>query len=120
MAGTLNSQRSHLTGIEGAAYANVSAKDAFLGVFGSPITLNREAKNLVDNGGFNVYAIASETQALITVGLKTITNHYLFVHEIFHILDMVILGGAANQSLWDVQRAPGSTFPNRPKLFLIV
>lgn len=94
----------------------LSAQEAFLSVFGGPITLSNVDKYLVDAAGFSVYAIASQTEALITVGIKEITNHYLFIHEIFHLLDIVVLGGAANQALWDDQRAPGSTFPNRPNL----
>ncbi|MCZ7672027.1 MAG: hypothetical protein M5U34_35325 [Chloroflexi bacterium] len=85
-------------------------------VFGGPITLSNVDEYLVDAAGFSVYAIASETEALITIGIAQISNHYLLVHEIFHLLDIFVLGGAANEALWDVQRAPGSTFPNRPSL----
>ena len=94
----------------------LSAQETFLNVFGGPITLANVDKDLVDAGGFSVYAIASQTENLITIGKKEITNHYLLVHEIFHLLDIVVLGGDANQALLDVQSAPGSTFPNRPNL----
>jgi hypothetical protein len=94
----------------------ISAQEAFLKVFGGPIDLSNVDKYLVDAAGFSVYAIASQSELLITVGIKELTNHYLLVHEIFHLLDIVVLGGAANQTLWDAQRAPGSTFPNRPNL----
>lgn len=95
----------------------LSALEAFLKVFGGPITIKNVDEDLVDAAGFEVYAIASETEALITIGNKLISNHYLLVHEIFHIFDQVVLGGAANKTLWnDYQNVPGSTFPNRPNL----
>ena len=117
MANTVNSSRRMEAKMEGTSYSSLSAEEAFLGVFGGPITLRNEDKDLVDNGGFSVYAIASETETMITIGNKEITNHYLLIHEIFHIFDIVMLGGAANQTLWnDYQNVPGSTFPNRPTL----
>lgn len=94
----------------------LSAQETFLSVFGGPITLSDVDKYLVDAAGFSVYAIASQTENLITIGKEAITNHYLLIHEIFHLLDIVVLESAANQTLWDVQSAAGSNFPNRPNL----
>jgi hypothetical protein len=39
------------------------------------------------------------------------------IHEIFHTIDLVILGGAANRALLAAQNA-NPTFPNRPDLNL--
>ncbi len=50
---------------------------------------------------------------MITIGTRQLTNHYLFIHEIFHLLDIVVLGGTANKTLLAAQRADPN-FPNRP------
>jgi hypothetical protein len=105
--------------MEGRTDTFLSAEDTFLGVFGGPITMYNKDENLVDAAGCSVYAIASQTEALITIGKKEITNHYLIIHEIFHIFDIVALENAANQALWDIQRQTANTatpFPDRPGL----
>jgi RHS repeat-associated protein len=119
MAETVNSARSEMIGGDrSGAYASaspVSPQTAFLGFFDGPITMHR----YTDRGctvATDCRAWASETEKTIYVGRAGFTNHQLMIHEVFHTIDLVILGGAANRALWDVQRAPGSTFPNRPNL----
>ncbi len=115
MASVVNPLKRMAARMEGTTYTSLSAADAFLGAFGGSITIQNKEEYLVDGGGFNVYAIASETQALITIGINAITNHQLFIHEIFHIFDQVVLGGIANETLFAAQQAD-ATFPNRPNL----
>ena len=115
MASVVNPLKRMAARMEGTTYTSLSAADAFLGAFGGSITIQNKEEYLVDGGGFNVYAIASETQAMITIGIDAITNHQLFIHEIFHIFDQVVLGGIVNETLFAAQQAD-ATFPNRPNL----
>lgn len=114
MASVVNPLRRLESTLEGTTYTSSSAEEAFLGVFDGPITMHKytDRSCTVASG---CRAWASRTETTISVGKEGVTNHYLFIHEIFHTLDIVVLGNAANETLLAAQQA-APNFPNRPNL----
>ncbi len=112
MATAVNSMRRFEARINGeGSYTHVTATEAFRGVFGGSITVH--GANQACSVATDCRAWASLTEKIISVGTDGVTNHYLFIHEIFHVFDYVILKEAGQTALSAEQKSDAS-FPNRP------
>ena len=112
MAAEENSMRRFEARMNGdRSYTHITATEAFRGVFGGPITIH--GANQACSVATDCRAWASLTETIISVGTEGVTNHYLFIHEMFHIFDYVILGQAGQSALSAIQTA-NANFPNRP------
>ena len=90
----------------------LSAAGAFTGVFDGKVNMHRYADRPCTVGpGCRAWVQSSQT---IYIGQSGFTNHQNIVHEIFHIFDLVMLNGAANQALALAQEA--GTVPDRPDI----
>ena len=86
----------------------LSAASAFLGVFDGPITFHKTSTKCTVTAGCLAW-LAGDRQ--INVFSISRVNHA--VHEIFHILDLQVLGGGPTQALRDAWDA-NPNFPRRP------
>jgi hypothetical protein len=114
MAASINWLAGLKYDVEGIAYTAVSAKDAFLGVFNGPITMNKAAGNCTVARDCVAWVNPGETIVNIGSNFNNLTPQ-LVIHEIFHIFDLTILGGVANQAVLAAQNA-NANFPDRPEL----
>ncbi len=116
IASTVNSMRrfeAKVAGLMPTLYKTVSGIDAFLGVFDGPITVEKTSKKC----DIARDCVAKTSNGVIYVSVTP--NPHLIVHEIFHLFDLNVLIGAANQTLHDIQvRSRGyiNPFPDRPDL----
>ncbi len=112
MAQTLYTQRRDLTLMEGEAYVRPLPTDVFLAILDGPIQMHKYSDRSC--------TVATDCRAwvgstTVYIGMSGFTNHHLILHEIFHVLDIGILNGAANQALLEAQRADPD-FPDRSNL----
>ncbi|MCB0033518.1 MAG: hypothetical protein KDE51_05855 [Anaerolineales bacterium] len=111
MANAVNPIRRLISKIEGTSYTELSPENVFLEFFNGPITLNKTT----DNCTVALDCVAWVNDGETTVNLRIISNPYLIVHEIFHVFDLTILDGDANQALLNAQDVDDN-FPDRPGL----
>ena len=103
MADTVNAGR--------AIEDRISPKQTFSRVFGGSVEAHKTSQGCTV--ATDCVAWASLTESLLT--FTQLTNPHLFVHELFHTFDLVILENDANQTLFNEQNTNGA-FPNRPNL----
>jgi hypothetical protein len=111
MARAANPMRRMLAKEEGIAYTPMSAEEVFLEVFDGPLTINKTSAACT--AGTDCLAWVSPSTGVINI--NKVTNPYLVIHEMFHVLDLIQLGGAANRAL-AAKQTVDSSFPNRPTL----
>ncbi|MBP6471937.1 MAG: RHS repeat-associated core domain-containing protein [Chloroflexi bacterium] len=96
--------------MEGNGFVPLSPEEVWAGTFDGPITFNKTNAPCVVTKGCLAWM---DEDAARQINVKSMTYAEHAVHEIFHILDLKVLGGVPSQALRAVQ-ASDPTFPRRP------
>lgn len=110
MANAVNPLLRFEAKMNGNGFVPLSPEEVWTGTFDGSITFNKTSAPCVVTRGCLAWM---DEDAARQINVKSMTYAEHAVHEIFHILDLKVLGGVPSQALRAVQ-ASDPTFPRRP------